>query len=157
MSRIERQIYANNAAIIAETVLVNEESDMVRSKAEKATFNWDAASTATHDGIYILQETRTTGAGRWHRELTATAILNGNLNSAAIPNGNTVRVDIAVVGALTSVFNDVKVMNEAALNTAGIDVIGRTVIANDVVRVTLFNPTGNDIAAQNVVVKLVQF
>lgn len=154
--RTKTQEYANIAAIVAEADIINEGNDMVYAEAEKGLFIWVQASTATADGVNVLQETRTVGAGRWHRQITVSAVLTGNANSTAIANGNSVTTDITVTGVLAASFNIVKVTNAATLNTAGLDIVSKEVVSNDTVRVVVYNSTGTNIAAQNIVVAVAQ-
>lgn len=156
MARVKTQEYANIAAIVAENVIVNQGNDVVYAEAEKSMFVWIQASTATANGTTILQETRTVGAGRWHKLITVTDVFSGTANSAAIANGNSVSTDITVTGALAGSFNMVRVINADTLNTAGLIVLSKEVVSNDTVRVELFNPTGANVAAQTINVEVAQ-
>lgn len=155
--RTKLQKYNDIASVIAEVDVATQDNDMVYAEAERKLYIADTASTAIADGLYILQETRTVGAGRLHAIVAASGFFSGNANSNAIPNGNSAVADIAIAGVLAGSFNLVKVTNQAALNLLGLDVIGAAVNADGNVRVVLYNNTGNNIAAQSVAVQIVQF
>lgn len=77
--RIGIQDYSTVAALQAETINPSQ-NDKVYVKALQAVFAWDAASTATHDGVTVIKQTNIT-TGRFLLVGTSSSQLAGKLDA----------------------------------------------------------------------------
>lgn len=77
--RIGIQDYSTVAALQAETINPSQ-NDKVYVKALQAVFAWDAASTATHDGVTVIKQTNIT-TGRFLLVGTSAYQLSGKLDA----------------------------------------------------------------------------
>lgn len=143
MARVGTQNYADITAIIG-TVDSNDNNDLVLAKAERRLYMWVAGSTETHDGKMILEQANDV-TGRFHAVLGAKSVLTGSGTAAAIPNGNQIVTTVTVTGVIVADFTNVKVTNNDALTTAGIEVVNAYVSADDTVKVVLLNTIATDI------------
>lgn len=144
--RIGVQRYDDVAALVAEANVANDANDLVVTTAERKIFIWVPASTETHDGIAFVEQTAD-ASGRFHAVLAAKGKKTGSGVTAAIANASQEVVTVTVTGVLNADSHLVKVTNNDALATAGLEVINAYVSADNTVKVVLYNTLGTNIAA----------
>lgn len=143
--RIGVQRYADVAALIAATE-INDANDIVVTTAEKKIFIWVPGSTETHDGSAFVEQTAD-ATGRFHAVLAAKGKISGSSTTPAIANAGQAVVSVTTTGVINADTHLVKVTNNEALATAGLEVVNAYVSADDTVKVVLYNTLGTDIAA----------
>ena len=152
--RHEKQQYADAATLVAD-VLVPTANDTIYVEALKRTFDWIEGSTATHDGVYVIDQTSETANGRW----IATSVANvytGTANTDALVNGQMSVVDITVTGASASKANLIAATNADTFPT-NVFVTSKEVVAANTVRITVENQSGAPVAAFAVNVSVLEF
>ncbi len=152
--RHEKQQYAAVATLVAE-VLVPTANDSIYVEALKRTFDWIEGSTATHDGVYVIDQTSETANGRW----IATSVANvytGTANTDALANGQMSVIDITVTGASASKANLIAATNADTFPT-NVFITSKEVVAANTVRVTVENQSGASVAAFAVNVSVLEF
>lgn len=144
--RIGVQRYDDVAALLAETNVTNDANDLVVTTAERKIFIWVPGSTETHDGAAFVEQTADP-SGRFHAVLAAKGKKIGSDVTPAIANAGQAVVTVTVTGVLNADTHLVKVTNNDALATAGLEVVNAYVSADNTVKVVLYNTLGTNIAA----------
>jgi len=152
--RHEKQQYADVATLVAE-VLVPTANDTIYVEDLKRTFDWIEGSSATHDGVYVIDQTSETANGRWIASAVA-QVYTGTATTDAMENGQVSVTDVTVTGADASKANLIALTN-ADTFPANVFVTSKEVVAADTVRITVENQSGTDVAAFAVNVSVLEF
>ncbi len=152
--RQEKQQYANSASLIAETV-VPTANDTIYVEDLNREFDWIEGSTATHDGVYVIDQTSETANGRWIASKFA-SVYTGTATSDVIENGQSVIVDITVTDANPASANMISITNADTFPT-NVFVISKMVVGMNTVRVVLENQSGTTQTAIPVEVTVLEF
>lgn len=157
--RHEVQQVANAAALAALTI-VPTNNDEVHVEDLNRRFNWLEGSTTVADNLYVIEQTSESANGRWAATAVEGAkVFTGTGATGAIPNGNTAVFEVSLTGSGT-----LAVDSGAALGITNggsfpenvfLDSIVLT--ADNTVRVTIINESGNDVAAFSVAVKAIDY
>jgi len=152
--RQEKQQYADAASLVAET-LVPTANDEIYVEGLNRTFDWIEGSTATHDGVYVIDQTSQTANGRWVATQYA-GIFTGVGVSDIMENGQEAVLDITVTGANPASANMIAITNADTI-AANVFITSKMVVATDTVRITLENQSGVQVPAVTVNVTVLEF
>lgn len=81
IKRTGTQVFATVAALVAYTEIVNRKGDKVFIEGTMRELVWVVGSTATHNGVNVIEQTSETANGRW---LASIATLNTATSTVAV-------------------------------------------------------------------------
>ena len=114
-------------------------------------FVWIEGSTATPDGVYIVEQAAAVGLGLWHKQITAKGILTFAITLEDTNQGEiSQKIDYAATGILTSNFN-IPSYEEPTTDGLIIQSVGQS--GNELLGVTYENQSGGLLTGQVLNVK----